>query len=134
MCLTRECIAGSDDSMIAALLSHRIVVDVAGWMNLNSVRRVRNHTASFAASNAAVYSASHDELATVFCFFAFQEINPAPKVNPYPPTLLLVSKQLAQSESVYPTNHRSVSPPSISLRSRVPLRYRTTRIAAFQCE
>jgi hypothetical protein len=64
-------------------------------MNFNSIRRVRNHIASFAASNAAVYSTSHEELATVFCFFMFHEIRPVPKVKPKPPTLLLVLRQLA---------------------------------------
>ena len=92
--------AGSDDRKIVALLSQRIVVGVDGCMNLSSVRRVRSQIASLEASNAAVYSASHDELAMVFCFFAFQEINPDPRVKPKPPTLLLVSRQLAQSELV----------------------------------
>ena len=92
--------AGSDDKKIAALLSQRIVVGVDGCMNFSSVRRVHSQIASLEASNAAVYLASHDELATVFCFFTFQETNPNPRVKPKPPTLLLVSRQLAQSESV----------------------------------
>jgi len=100
MCLVRECMAGSDNRNIAALLSQRIVVDVDGCINFSSIRRVRSQIASLEASNAAVYSASHDELVTVFCFFAFQETNPDPSVKLKPPTLLLVSRQLAQSESV----------------------------------
>ena len=39
---------------------------------------VRNHIASFDASNAAIYSALHDDAATVFCFLACQEITPEP--------------------------------------------------------
>jgi len=107
---------------MAALLLQSIVVEIVGCKNFNSVNRVRSQMASFEASNAAVYSASHDELATVFCFFAFHEIRPAPKVKPKPPTLLLVSRQFSQSESVYPTSRKLVSPPKINSRSQVPLR------------
>ena len=92
--------AGSDDKKIAALLLQRIAVGVDECMNLSSVRRVCSQIASLEALNAAMYLASHDELATIFCFFAFQETNPDPRVKPKPPTLLLVSRQLAQSESV----------------------------------
>ena len=100
ICLTQECMAGSEDKKIVALLSQRIVVGIDGCINLSSVRRVCSQIASLEASNAAVYSALHDELATVFCFFTFQETNPNSGVKLKPPTLLLVSRQLAQSKSV----------------------------------
>lgn len=86
---------------------------------------------SLDASKAAVYSASHDEVATVFCFRAFQEINPEPKVNPYPPTLLLVSRQLAQCESVNLMSDIDF-PPRRNFKSLDPFKYRMTHIAAFQ--
>ena len=72
---------------------------------------------SFAASNATVYSASHEEVATVFFLHAFQDISPEPRVNLYPPTLLLVSRQLAQSKLVRPRSLISLWPPRVSLRS-----------------
>ena len=100
MCLTCECMAGSDDRNMAALLLQRIVVDVDGCMNFSSIRRVHSQIASLEASKVAIYSASHDELATVFCFFAFQETNPDSRVKLKPPTLHLVSRQLFQSELV----------------------------------
>jgi hypothetical protein len=134
MCLTRKCIVGSNERHMVALLSHNIVVGFDGCKSFSSISRVRSYIASFDASKAAVYSASHDELATVFCFFTFHEIRLAPKVKPYPPMLLLVSRQFAQSESVYPTSCMSASPPRVNLRSHVPFKYCTTRIAAFQCE
>ena len=65
---------------IFALLSQRIVVgDSCVKLTLES--NVRNQIASFDASRAAVYSASHDEVATVFCFRDCQDIGPDPKVN-----------------------------------------------------
>src|SRR6266567_6853589 len=102
ICLTHECVIGSEDRQMVVLLLHSMVVGFNGCMNFSSISNECSHITSFDASNAAVYSASHDELATVFCFFKFHETKPAPRVKPYPPTLLLVSKQFAQSESVYP--------------------------------
>jgi hypothetical protein len=68
------------------------------------VRRALSQIPSFAASKPAVYSASQEEAPMVFYFFAFQEITPDPSEKAYPPTLhLVVSMQLAQSESVKPS-------------------------------
>ena len=47
----------------------------------------------------ALYSASADDLETVDCFFALQEINESPKKTQYPVIDFLVSGQEAQSES-----------------------------------
>ena len=41
-------------------------------------RSWRIHTASFAVSNTATYSASHDEVVTFLCFRALQEMIPDP--------------------------------------------------------
>jgi len=65
---------------MAALLSHKIGVDAAGEKFILDIR-VRSQTASFAHSNAAVYSASQEDEATVFCFRVVQEMTPDPRVN-----------------------------------------------------
>jgi hypothetical protein len=88
--------------------------------------------ASLDASNAAVYSASQEEVATVRWHRDCQDTGPGPSVKRYPPTLRLVSGQFAQSESVKPMILTLLDPPSVSSRSLVPFRYRTTRIAAVQ--
>ena len=121
ICLTRWWRDRSSDRLIVALLSHRIV-DGEFWWKPMPVKRLLSHMDSFAASNATVYSASHEEVATIFCLCAFHDISPEPRVNPYPPTLLLVSRQLAQSESVRPRSSISLWPPRVSLRSRVPFK------------
>ena len=78
MCLTRSCKVGSSERLIAALLSQQIVVGAVGvWLIL--LRSVRSQIHSFEASNAAVYSASQDEAATVFCFLACHETTPEPR-------------------------------------------------------
>jgi hypothetical protein len=116
---------------MAALLSQsKGVADVGKKPILES--SVQSHIASFEASKAAVYSASHEEVATVRCRLDCHETGPEPKVKRYPPTLCLVSGQLAQSESVKPVIFMSLSPPSTSVRSLDPFEYRTTQIAVFQ--
>ena len=79
MCLTLSWSIGSSERFIAVLLSQRIVV---GFSDLCPItfRSVRSHIASLEASKAALYSASHDEAATFFCFWACQEITPDPSV------------------------------------------------------
>ena len=130
-CLTLAWKAGSSDSVMAALLSQsNVVADVGGRPILEN--SVRSHIASFDASNAVVYSASHEDVATVRCHLDCQDTGPEPRVNRKPPTLRLVSGQLAQSESVKPVILISLFPPSTSSRSLDPFKYRTTRIAAFQ--
>lgn len=80
-----------------------------------------------------MYSASHDDAVMVFCLRADYEIKPDPRLQAYPPMLRLVSRQLAQSESVNPTRFIVLPfPPNVSFRSCVPFKYQTSRIAAFQ--
>ena len=65
---------------MVVLLSQRIGVDAAS-VRLMPDSSVHSHIASLAHSNAAVYSASQEDEATVFCFRVVQEITPDPKVN-----------------------------------------------------
>eukprot|EP00965_Chrysotila_dentata_P087133 2876387-Pleurochrysis_carterae.AAC.1 len=68
-----------------------------------SLRSARRYTASLVASLAATISASHDESATVACFFDDHDIAAWLYVNTKPE----VECRVAQSESVNPT--RSLS-------------------------
>ena len=77
---TRWCREGSSEGVIGALLSQRIRVDAAGARSIPD-SNVRSHIASFAHSNADVYSASQEDEATVFCFLVVQKITPDPKVK-----------------------------------------------------
>jgi hypothetical protein len=65
-----------------------------------SWNKVCNQEFSFAALKAAIYSASHDEAATILYFCAFHDTIPEPREKAYPPTLLCISRQFAQSESL----------------------------------
>ena len=80
MCLTCWCREGSSERLMAALLSQRIGVDAAGVKSIPD-SSVCSHIASFPHSNAAMYSASQEDEATVFCFQVAQEITPDPKVK-----------------------------------------------------
>jgi hypothetical protein len=60
---------------MAVLLSQRIDVGVDGAILILD-SRVQSHIASLDDSNAAVYLASQDDVATVFCFREFQDITP----------------------------------------------------------
>ena len=105
---------------MAALLSHKIVVGpMSAILMLDS--RIRNHTHALAGSKPVIYSTSHDEAATVVYLCAIHEMMPDPSENPYLPTLRLVSRQFAQSESVKP-NSFVVQPPSFNCRLCVPFR------------
>jgi hypothetical protein len=64
----------------------------------------RNHLASHDAKQAALYSASVEERATVGCFLLIQEMQPEPSVKQYPVTERLESTSPAQSESQKPIN------------------------------
>jgi hypothetical protein len=119
MCFTRVCNIGSSDKFIDALLSHIILIGLVG-KTLIPVSRAHSQIASLVVSKAAMYSASHEEAATVFCFFVAHDIAPDPKEKVYPPMLLRVSRQFAQSESVYPRILISLSPAKWSFKSFVP--------------
>ena len=110
------------DKFIAALLLHRMRVE-DGCLKPMLAIKFLSQVDSFAASNAAVYSASQEDVAMVLCFLVFQEMRPDPSVNLYTLILLLVSRQFAQLESVKPMSPMGLSPPRFSLRSLVPLRY-----------
>ena len=110
------------DRFIAALLSHRMRVEDGCSKPMLAIKFL-SQINSFAALNAAVYLASQEDVAMVFCFLAFHKMRPDPSMKPYPPILLLVSRQFAQSESVKPMSLIGLFPPRASLRSLVPLRY-----------
>ena len=72
-------------------------------------RRVRSQMASLVAFEAATYSDSAVESATVGCFLEDQETIPPATLKTNPPIDLLESGSWAQSESVHPT--RSTASP-----------------------
>lgn len=80
-CLDLPCCDGSLDNVMAALLSHNKVVALF-WARPISDSKVRSQIASLDASNAAVYSASHDDVATVLCFLDAHDMRPEPRENP----------------------------------------------------
>jgi len=67
------------------------------------------HCISHVVVASALYSASEEDLETVFCFFVFQETREFPRNIQNLVTLFLVSGQAAQSESLKPLIWISVS-------------------------
>ena len=127
MCLAQEWATGLRDKAMQPWLSAWMMeAFTCGYPR--SSRRVRSQMASRVACDAAMYSASIVECATVGCFLDDHEMClPAiSKVNPL--TERRVSRSWAQSESVHST--RSVVPsvpwllPSRSLKCAVPLRFK----------
>jgi hypothetical protein len=64
--------------------------------------KLRIHTASFAASAPAMYSASIVDVATVFCLCDDQDIGPPASVKTHPVVDLRESSQPAKSLSTKP--------------------------------
>ena len=62
---------------MAALLSHKMVVGLGREKSMPA-RSVRSQIASLHDSYAAVYSASQEDDATVFCFWQLQDMIPDP--------------------------------------------------------
>ena len=58
-----------------------------------------SHINSQTTDAIALYSASAEDLETVCCFFDFQDIKESPRNTQYSVIGLLISRQLAQSES-----------------------------------
>lgn len=81
-----------------------------------------------------LYSASQEDLETVFCLFVFHETKEEPKKMQYLVKDLLVSIQLAQSESLYAVMVNGKDP---LLKNKFfdgqPFRYFKTCKVAFQC-
>lgn len=76
-CLTRAWRRGSSDKLIAELLSHKIVV-APSLEKPSADSNILSQMHSCAASNAAMYSASQEEAATVFCFLVDHNTSPEP--------------------------------------------------------
>src|ERR1700716_4108457 len=103
--------------LMAPVLSSRMVIGPFGiWRS--SVRKLRIHAASAAASFAATYSASVVFLATTGCILLSHVIGHPAMKNTYPVTDLAVSGQLAKLESTAPN-----SPKSLTLWCRWSLAY-----------
>ncbi|KAL4590284.1 hypothetical protein LXL04_003211 [Taraxacum kok-saghyz] len=60
----------------------------------------RSHTISHVTAAMALYSASVEDLETIFCFLVFQDMSRSPKNTQKPVMDLLISLQPAQSESL----------------------------------
>src|SRR6478736_9243915 len=104
MCLVLVWNCGFFDIAIAPWLSPKITVVFSSGTSLYSFNsswsRARSQTASFVAAVCPMYSASHEDRATVLCLFELQLIAPVPRLNTYPDVDLRVSRSPAQSESV----------------------------------
>ena len=74
---------------------------VESWVNPMSWRSDLSHSASWLASDRAIYSASVDDSATVGCLRDLQVIGAPDRWKIYPVVDLRVSKSPAQSESLY---------------------------------
>jgi hypothetical protein len=71
-------------------------------VTFKSFNRNSSQINSHVAVESALYSASDEDLETVICFLAFQEMREFPKKKQYPEVDLLVSMQPAQSASEKP--------------------------------
>ena len=76
----------------------------------SSRMKALSHTASWVASDSAMYSASVDERATVRCFLLSQLMQPPLSTNTYPLVLRRDSISPGQSASEYPTSSPSLDP------------------------
>ncbi|KAJ9566994.1 hypothetical protein OSB04_002960 [Centaurea solstitialis] len=100
---------------------------------LRSDRKFLSQTASFAASDAAMYSASVVESAIVSCFELFHEIAPPFMVKTYPDCDLKSSLSVWKLASEYPVTLISSSvPPKTKNISFVLLRYLRMFLTATQ--
>ncbi|KAJ9561692.1 hypothetical protein OSB04_006852 [Centaurea solstitialis] len=100
---------------------------------LRSDRKFLSQTASFAASHAAMYSASVVESAIVSCFELFHEIAPPFRVKTYPDCDLKSSLSVWKLASEYPVTLISSSePPKTKNISFVLLRYLRMFLTATQ--
>src|SRR4051794_18970287 len=100
------------------------IVAALTYVNLRSSKRMRSQMASLVAFEAAMYSASTVDNATVGSFFDNQEIELPAMSKMKPPIDCLVSTSCAQSESVHPTRLTPLpGPPKVSPKCTVPFKY-----------
>ena len=133
ICLAWECETELRDRAILPWLSVWMIVAAFCW-NLKSFSNAGSQIASFAAFDAAIYSASTVERATVGCFLDDHETGLPAIVKTNPPTERLESLSWAQSESVHLTNSNgSLRPPRVSMKSAVPFKYLKTHFTASKC-
>jgi len=131
MCLVRSWKTGLQAIWMADLLSQ---YKVAGWMKgtWKSCRRYVSHWSSHVVDAKARYSASEELFETVGCFFEHQEMSDGPRYIENPVMERLVSRQLAQSESL-----KALSCRGLLAARKIPelgelLRYHKTRKAAYE--
>ena len=86
-------------------VKHQWLIHV--WNNFQISKEFLNQTASLAASQAAMYSASMVESAMLDCLILLQTIAPPPRVNTDPDVDFRLSRSDWKSESVYPIGFRS---------------------------
>ncbi|KAK2456386.1 hypothetical protein QL285_003757 [Trifolium repens] len=98
----------------------------------SSVMNFLIQTASFAALEAAIYSASVVESATVSCFELFQLTAPPFRKNTKPDCDLKSSLSVWKLASMYPTTASSSSPPYTKNVSLVLLKYLRIFLTAIQ--
>ena len=102
MCFNREWKIEFSERNFAPWLSQNIVPSYR-WSNPSSFINLLRKMASFVASDKAIYSASVDDSATVFCFCDFQEIAAPPSLYTYPVYDRRSLGHPAQSSSTYPS-------------------------------
>ncbi len=95
---------------MAPASSTLIFIGLGGLRPRNSAISRESQTASFAAWQDAMYSASHEEVAIVICFFDLQLTAPPAIVTTYPLVDFRDSWQRAQSESEYPSGSNLKAP------------------------
>src|SRR5712691_555422 len=109
MCLERFSVTGLEAMNIEPWLSPWMGT---GLLNLkpSSPIRARSHVTWRLQSESAMYSASVDDSATVFCAFEVQLVRPPAILTKYPVWERRVSESDAQSESVQALRPSPVAP------------------------
>src|SRR5436190_23406457 len=115
--------------LIANLLSHHSC-NGSPLDSLNSASRFFNHVISQRPTAMAMYSASAVDRATTSCFLLRQDTEFPPTNMQYPDVDLLLSTQLVQSASQYPSIFRCPCRPNRIPFPGLSFRYQRILIAA----
>lgn len=97
---------------------------------MKSVNKLCSHTSSLVVLDILLYSASAEDLETVFYFLVFQEMREWPKKTPKPVSDRPLNRQFPQSASQKAVNDAKLSEGKKRPRFMVPLRYLRTCMAA----
>ena len=123
---------GLADKYVAPKLSHQSRA-LAGCGIPNSVRSFCTHNISTVAFAKALYYASVEDLETVGCFLAVQEIKLSPRNTAKPPVDLLSSTQPAQSALENALTSVDLDLRILSPRFTVPRTYLRILFMVLQC-